>query len=98
MPAYVIVDISVHDPVPYEDYKKMAQKAVTDFGGRYIARGGATDALEGEWNPSRLVILEFPDTATARAWWGSSDYAGAKALRQRCASTKMLLVEGVPTA
>jgi uncharacterized protein (DUF1330 family) len=93
--AYVIVEIHIDDPVRYEDYKKMAAPTVEAFGGRYIVRGGRTVALEGEWPPARLVVLEFPDAARAKEWWSSELYAPAKALRQTIARTRMLLVEGV---
>ena len=59
MTAYVIVDIEVTDPVGYEEYKKLAPAIVASFGGTYLARGGRTETLEGDWSPSRLVILQF---------------------------------------
>ena len=71
MPAYVIAHIDVKDPVRYEDYKRMVPPSIAAFGGRFLARGGATETLEGEWRPKRLVIVEFP-SARARAWWHSS--------------------------
>lgn len=96
MPAYVIVDIAIHDPATYERYKLLAPASISTYGGRYLARGGTTTTLEGEWQPSRLVILEFPDAERAREWWGSPEYAEAKALRQASARTDMVLLEGLP--
>jgi uncharacterized protein (DUF1330 family) len=98
MPAYVVVEIAVHDAQTYERYKQLAPPSIAAHGGRYLARGGATEALEGTWNPPRLVILEFPTAQQARAWWDSPEYAPAKALRHASARTRMLLVEGVPDA
>jgi uncharacterized protein (DUF1330 family) len=95
MPAYVIVNVTVRDREPYERYKQLAASAVVAYGGRYLVRGGATETLEGGWCPSRFVILEFPTLEQARAWWASQEYGPAKALRQACADTEMLLVEGV---
>jgi uncharacterized protein (DUF1330 family) len=95
MPAYVVVEIDVKDPAAYEEYKPPAAAAVAAFGGRYLARGGATETLEGTWAPRRLVILEFPSAERARQWWNSELYRPAKAIRQACASAEMLLVEGV---
>jgi uncharacterized protein (DUF1330 family) len=95
MAAYVIVNVHVEDPVRYEDYKTLSTKSVTGAGGRFLARGGKVETLEGTWIPERFVILEFPDAAAARAWWGSAGYAPAKALRQATAKTEMILVEGV---
>jgi uncharacterized protein (DUF1330 family) len=95
MPAYVIVDIRVRDQEAYERYKELAARAVTAYGGRYLVRGGATETLEGSWQPSRFVVLEFPSLESGRAWWASQEYGPAKTLRQACADTQMLLVEGV---
>ena len=96
MPAYVIVDIEVQNPSVYERYKELAPPSIAKHGGRYLARGGATDVLEGSWQPKRLVILEFPSIAKAKAWWASSDYAEGKKLRQSCAKSAMVVVEGAP--
>jgi uncharacterized protein (DUF1330 family) len=100
MAAYIVVEITIHDPANYDQYKEMAPPSIAQYGGRYLVRGGATTTLEGTWGPSRLVILEFPDAEQARAWWSSEEYAEAKALRQASARTQMLLVEGlaVPVA
>lgn len=95
MAAYVIVDIEVLEPVEYEEYKKLAAPTVAAYGGRYVARGGATQVLEGDWVPNRLVVLEFPSAEQARAWHESPEYAPAKAVRQRTARTNMVLVTGV---
>ena len=94
MPAYVVVQIAVHDPAGYEEYKALAPATVAAYGGRYLIRGGVSQVLEGSWQPSRLVVLEFPTMAQARAWWDSPEYTPVKAVRQRCAQTEMLLIEG----
>lgn len=64
-------------------------------GGRFLARGGRIEALEGDWLPKRLVILEFPSVEQARAWVESSDYAPARQLRQRASRSRLIVVEGV---
>lgn len=96
MPAYVVLEVVVRDPAAYERYKQLAGPAVAAYGGRYLVRGGATETLEGDWRPLRFVILEFPTVEQGRAWWTSTEYAPAKALRQTCADTEMLLVDGLP--
>jgi uncharacterized protein (DUF1330 family) len=93
--AYVIVDIEVTDPARYETYKALAPATVEAFGGRYLARGGSTEVFEGEWQPHRLVILEFPTLERAREWIDSDDYAPARRMRQASANTLMVAVEGV---
>ena len=96
MPAYIAVDIMVKDPETYDRYKTMAPPSIAKYGGTYLTRGGATKPLEGNWTPTRFVILEFPTLEAAEAWWNSPEYAPAKALRQSCADTDMLLVEAKP--
>jgi uncharacterized protein (DUF1330 family) len=96
MAAYVIVNITIRDPVRYEEYKRMASPTVGAYGGRYVVRGGSVDVREGGWTPSRLVVLEFPTVERARAWWDSPEYAPAKAVRQSCADTQLVITEGVP--
>ncbi len=95
MSAYVVVDIEVTDPAGFEDYKKLAPSAVAKYGGRYLARGGKTESLEGDWNPNRLVILEFENAEKARAWLNSPEYAPACRLRHEYARSRMVVVEGV---
>ncbi len=95
MAAYLIVDIQINDPGRYEEYKRLAPSSIAAYGGRYLARGGRTERLEGSQSPNRTVILEFPTFERGRAWWDSPEYAPAKALRQACATTEMLLVEGM---
>ena len=94
MPAYIIVEIAIEDAAAYERYKLLAPPSIAKYKGKYLSRGGLTTALEGTWAPERFVILEFADAGAARRWWMSPEYAEAKALRQSCAQTKMLLVEG----
>lgn len=96
MPAYIIVEIAIENAVTYERYRQLAPPSIAAYGGKYLSRGGATTTLEGAWTPERFVILEFADADTARRWWDSPEYAVAKALRQSCANTKMLLVDGLP--
>jgi uncharacterized protein (DUF1330 family) len=95
MAAYIIVQVSVDDAKRYENYKKMVPPTLEPYGGRFLARGGKVENLEGSWNPARFVIIEFDSVERAKAWWGSSEYAEAKALRQATADTEMIVVQGV---
>ena len=95
MPAYVINDMVVTDPVLFEQYKQLSPPTVAQYGGRFLARGGRTDTLEGEWSPQRLVVIEFPSVAQARAWVDSPEYAPAKRLRQITTISNLIVVEGV---
>ena len=95
MAAYIIVSIKVQDPVRYEAYKSMVPPSLGAYGGKFIVRGGKLETLEGGWSPERFVIIEFPSTDQAKAWWGSTEYAEAKALRQATSASEMIVVEGV---
>lgn len=95
MAAYVIVEIEVTDPEGYAAYRELAPPIVAQYGGKYLARGGAIDVLEGDWNPQRLVILEFPSAEQARAWWNAPEYAEPRAMRQRTTRSKLLVLEGL---
>jgi len=94
MAAYVIVEVNIHDPEAYEGYKLLTPAAVAAYDGRFVVRGAQSESLEGDWNPQRVVVLEFPSVERAKEWWHSPEYAEAKSIRQRAATTKMLVVEG----
>lgn len=94
MSAFVIVNVDTKHPEEYGRYKGMAQETVAKYGGRYLVRGGQMSILEGSWKPTRIVILEFDSYEKAHEWWHSSEYAPAKALRQRLSSTDLLIVDG----
>jgi len=94
MKAYVIVDVKIHDPSRYDDYKKLTPASLVPFDGKFVVRGGTTETLEGDWEPGRIVVLEFPSLEKAKAWWSSAGYAPAKAIRQASSDTRMIVVEG----
>ena len=95
MSAYLIVEIDVQDPVGYQDYKKLAGPTVEARGGKYIVRGGKTEVLEGDWQPKRIVVLEFSSMDAAREWLNCEEYREPRKMRHRTARTNMILVEGV---
>jgi uncharacterized protein (DUF1330 family) len=96
MVADVINDMEVTDPQLLDEYKKLSPATVAQFGGRFLARGGHTETLEGTWSPKRLVILEFPSAARAKAWLNSPEYAPARRVRQQASNSNIIVVEGVP--
>lgn len=95
MPAYVIADIEILDPVLFEEYRQRVPATIAAHQGRYLARGGATEVLEGSWSPPRCVVLEFPDMEHFRAWWSSPEYAPLRALRQRAAKGNLIVTQGL---
>jgi uncharacterized protein (DUF1330 family) len=95
MPAYVIVETDVTDPERYEQYKAASPAAIAAGGGRFLVRGGELAVLEGHWQPSRLVILEFADLAAVKRWYESQAYQDVKKLREGAARFRMTAVQGV---
>ena len=94
MTAYVIVEVSILNPKEYEQYKMLTPASISAYDGRFIVRGGKTESLEGDWNPERIVVLEFPSADRAKEWWNSREYAPAKKIRHDNANSRMLIVEG----
>ena len=93
MAAYLIAEVDVHDEGQFEEYKKLVPATIMRYGGKYLARGGRVETLEGDWLPKRLVIIEFDTAEQAKSWWASAEYSDAKRLRQSCARTQMILIE-----
>jgi uncharacterized protein (DUF1330 family) len=94
MPAYIIAEIQVTDPTAYEGYRPLAAASVARYGGRYAVRGGNIDLLEGEPEPERIVVIEFPDADAARRWYRSGEYQKALKIRQSASRGRVFLVEG----
>ena len=93
--AYIIANVSVTNPVQYEEYKKWSSAAMQALGAEVCVRGGKVEVLEGDWTPDRLVLLKFPSAAAAHAFNDSPEYAKARASRQGAAIMRMVVVEGV---
>ena len=99
MSAFVIARIAaIHDPIRYDEYKRLVPATLTPFGGRFVARGGDVAVLEGDWRAERVVIVEFPSMEQARAWWNSPGYAPARALRQASSTGTLIVVDGVESS
>jgi len=94
MSAYVIVEVTIHDQKEYEKYKKLTPASITAYGGKFVVRGAQTECLEGNWNPERIVVLEFPTVERAKEWYNSKEYTTAKKIRHANATSKMIVVEG----
>ncbi len=98
MPAYLINDMEVFDPQGLDDYKQLSPATVAQYGGKFLVRGGAITQLEGDWQPKRLVILEFPSVEQAQAWIDSPEYAAPRMMRKKAARSNIIVVEGVAPA
>ena len=95
MAAYVIVETDVTDPEQYEQYKAGSPAAIEAGGGRFLVRGGELAVLEGDWQPPRIVVVEFADLEAAKRWYESQAYQEAKKLREGAASFRAIAVQGV---
>lgn len=95
MPGYIVADVRVTDPEAYERYKGTVPATIAAYGGRFLVRGGQAEALEGNWEPNRLVILEFESATKAREWWSSEEYKLPKQLRQGASIANLVVVEGL---
>jgi uncharacterized protein (DUF1330 family) len=95
MAAYVIANVDVHDQARYEEYRQHTPATIEQYGGRFLVRGGTHELLEGQWQPSRLVVIEFESVEAAKRWYDSEEYGRLKAIRQRAALSEVVLVQGV---
>ena len=94
MPAYVISDVKIRDRNAIETYRSRAAASIAQYGGRYLARGGTVETLEGDWRP-QLIIVEFPDMERARTWYRSPEYAAALEVRDAALTRNLILVDGI---
>src|SRR5947209_16883158 len=94
MAAYVIALINVTNQEGYAPYRDLATSSVARYGGKYLARGGKSEVLEGETDANRFVILEFDSYEKAQEWWTSPEYEAAKPHRRKNAASTLMLVEG----
>ncbi len=95
MPAYVIADITVNDTETYPGYQALTPATIEKYGGRFVIRGGAHELIEGDWQPGRMVMLEFDDMEALKRWYYSQEYTEAREIRQRAATGSVIFVEGL---
>lgn len=95
MPGYFIADVEVTDPEAFKPYVAGAPPTVAQYGGKYIARGGAIEVLEGSWSPKRITIIQFESVARAREWFNSPEYAPFKEIRKKTTRANLLVTEGL---
>ena len=95
MAAYLIADVEVIDSAGYEEYKQKVPQTIAAYGGRYLARGGTTETLEGTWSLNRSVILEFASLSQLKAWWSSPEYRPLRDIRERTARSNLVMIDGL---
>ena len=95
MPAYVIADVEVTDPIKFKEYGDQVPSTVEKYGGKYLIRGGDIGTAEGSWEPKRMVVLRFENMEQLKRWYYSQEYSGPMGLRHQSANSNVLFVEGV---
>ena len=95
--AYILGEVTaIRDLEPFKEYLRGVAPSLAAVGGRYLTKGGRIDVIEGPWQPTRAVLIEFPSWEIAAAWYRSDDYQPLARLRQGCSDTELVLLEGVP--
>jgi uncharacterized protein (DUF1330 family) len=94
MAAYVLAEVEVTNPEGYKEYTTHVPGTIAKYGGRFLVRGGAAEALEGEWPQRRRVVIEFPSMEAAKRWWDSPDYEKPKSMRRANSNGRLILLEG----
>ena len=94
MPAYLLGNVTVEDAEGFAEYSERVPETIARHGGRFLARGGRVEVLEGNWVPKRVVLVEFESFEQAKLWYDSEEYQALSEIRRRCAETDMVLVEG----
>ncbi len=95
MAQYAIFDVTITDLEKYREYMLQVKPVIEAAGGKYLVRGGAHTVHEGDWKPTRLVLLEFPSADAMRSFYESPDYRALKAMRESCSRANLVSVEGV---
>jgi uncharacterized protein (DUF1330 family) len=98
MKAYCIVYENIHDPEQFDGYRRQVPPTIEAYGGRFVVRGGAFKALEGDMPYQRIAVLEFPSREAAEAWYASPEYQRILPLRTRSGDSQFILVDGVEGA
>jgi uncharacterized protein (DUF1330 family) len=96
MAAYLISEVEVHDPAGFESYRTIAARAIAQYGGRYLVRGGAAHIVEGGPPPKNIIVAEFPSMDRMNEWYASPEYAEALKFRKDSIDRRLIFVEGIP--
>tara|TARA_Y100000590_G_scaffold9002_1_gene11180 strand:- start:1045 stop:1332 length:288 start_codon:yes stop_codon:yes gene_type:complete len=95
MAAYVIANVEILDSIKFQEYASLVPATIEEYGGKYIIRGGEIEEAEGDWKPSRIVVIEFENMSQLKKWYHSQEYSGPMQLRHESSNTNAIFVEGV---
>jgi len=94
MSAYFVVDVEVTDLAGYDEYRGQVAPTIEKYGGKFVVRGGSPVTIEGDWQSSRIVIIEFADADSFHRWYDSEEYTPLKQLRFKASTARAILVQG----
>jgi uncharacterized protein (DUF1330 family) len=95
MPAYFVAELDVTDQAAMEPYRAAVPATLAQYGGRFLVRGGATELVEGQPEPKRVVIVEFADPAALKRWYNSPEYQKILPGRLKNSTGRAFIAEGV---
>ena len=95
MAGYMIGNITITDPDAFAEYGKRVPDTVAAYGGTYVVRGGTPEKIEGNYEPVRIVVLQFDSVERAKEWYNSPEYAPLKEMRMKASTGDLYFVEGV---
>jgi uncharacterized protein (DUF1330 family) len=95
MTTFVIFDVEIRDPARYQEFMDGVKPALQQAGAKYLARGGAHKVYEGDWQPCRIVLLEFPSLQAWEDFYYGPVYQGLKNIRDECSSARLVSVAGI---
>ncbi|WP_419863341.1 DUF1330 domain-containing protein [Candidatus Poriferisodalis sp.] len=98
MKGYVVIDNEILDREAFAEFAAKVPDAMAAYGGRFVVRGGNPEAVEGDWAPDRLVIMEFDSRSAANAFAASAEFAALAELRGRALKSRLLVAEGYDPA
>ena len=98
MAAYVIVHNEIFDASLFEEFRRQVGATIEASGGRYLVRGGDTEVIDGDWDPERIIIVEFDSAEQAKSWLTSPEYLAIREIRVKSANANVVIVEGVDAA
>ena len=95
MSAYAIFDVDIRDMTKYQEFMAGVKPALERAGAKYLSRGGAHRVHEGDWQPRRIVLLEFPSLEAFDSFYNGPEYRNLKSIRDRCSSARLVSVQGL---
>ncbi len=95
MAAYVISDVEITDPEMFAEFRERLDPTVAAHGGTFVVRGEDITFVQGDWNPSRIAMIEFPNLVAANSWIYSSEFGALQEILDKSSKTNIVIADGV---